>query len=295
MPKHILTFKNWSSSDVKKALDLALKVKASPQEFSSALKGKTLGMVFEKPSTRTRLSFEVGMSQLGGQGIYIKGSEIGFRDREPVKDIARVMSRYLDGVMIRTKDHTILEEFIEYSSIPVINGLSDLLHPCQAMADVLTMVEKQPDLENATLAYLGDGNNVCQSLIEMTAHFNFKLNICTPSNYQPDIAGYNRVSICESPEDTVKNADFVYTDVWVSMGQESETQQRLKEFQSYQVNRSLLEKSNKNPYILHCLPANRGQEITDDVMESSQSIVFDQAENRLHAQKALLLMVLGGK
>jgi len=261
------------------------------------LAGKTLAMVFEKSSLRTRISFQVAMTDLGGNGIYLKPSDIGLiGKREPAKDMARVFSRYVDGIMARTFSHDAIIELAKYADVPVINALSDWSHPCQAMADLLTIQEHRGQLKGKKIAYIGDGNNVARSLAFACAKFGMKLAIASPANYELDeksIAKANDicvdtvVQLCDAGE-AVKDATAVYTDTWVSMGQEEEKQQRIADFEGFQVNDELMSKAPADAIVMHCLPAYRGLEITDEVTESKNSVIFDQAENRLHFQRALL-------
>jgi len=258
------------------------------------LKQKVFALIFHKPSLRTRISFEVGIFQMGGKALYLE-KEIGFPEREAIKDIARVLSVYLHGVIIRTFSHQLLLEFAAYSQIPVINALSDLLHPCQVLSDLFTIKQKKGDLKKVKLAYIGDGNNVCHSLIYGCAKTNTSLSIATPARYLPsskivEEAG-GKVEIGNNPQEAVKGADVVYTDVWASMGKEKEREERKKEFSGFQVNEDLLKKAKPDCLLMHCLPAHRGEEVTDQVIEGKQSIVFDQAENRLYVQKAILLLI----
>jgi ornithine carbamoyltransferase len=262
------------------------------------LAGKTLAMVFEKPSLRTRVSFDVGMTQLGGHALYLSPNEIGLGQRESVADIARVLSRMCDGIMARVFSHDALKELAEYSAVPVINALSDKEHPCQALADLQTLQENK-GLENRKIAYIGDGNNVCNSLMLLCAKVGVQISVATPKNYEPEhefVEAAQRdgeVFITNDVQAAVKNADAVYTDVWTSMGQEEESAQRLKDFAGYQVDEKLMAHAKSDALVLHCLPAHRGEEISHEVMESENSKVFEQAENRLHAQKAILLWLMG--
>ncbi|MBW8016800.1 MAG: ornithine carbamoyltransferase [Planctomycetes bacterium] len=261
------------------------------------LAGKTLAMVFEKSSLRTRISFQVAMTDLGGNGIYLKPSDIGIiGKREPAKDMARVFSRYVDGIMARTFSHETIIELARFADVPVINALSDWSHPCQAMADLLTIQEHRGDLKGLKVAYIGDGNNVARSLAFACAKFGMKLAIASPANYELDEESISTANdICadtvvqlSNAEQAVKDAAAVYTDTWISMGQEDEKQQRIADFEGFQVNSELMSKAPADALVLHCLPAYRGLEITDEVTESKNSVIFDQAENRLHFQRALL-------
>lgn len=262
--------------------------------------GKTLGLIFEKASTRTRVSFEAAMFQLGGNAIFISSRDSQMGRGEPIKDTARVLSRYLDTVVIRTFGHDIVEEFSKYSSIPVINGLTDLHHPCQVLTDVFTMVEKKGDYKGLKAAWIGDGNNMANSWIEAASILGFDLFLACPKGYEPDSKiiehakknAQSNIEILKDPKDAAKDADVLNTDVWASMGQEQETEKRKKAFQDYQINSEVLKLAKKDAIVMHCLPAHRGEEITDEVMEGSQSVVFEQAENRLHVQKAILEMLL---
>lgn len=267
------------------------------------LRGKTLGLLFEKQSTRTRLSFEVAVTQLGGHSFYLSPNQIQMGRGETIRDTARVFSRYLDAIVIRTYRHETIEEWARYSTIPVINGLTDLHHPCQAISDILTLYEKKGKLYGIAIAYIGDGNNVAHSLIEGVAAIGMKIRVASPEGYEPDrdiLEGARRlaketggiIEVMRDPLEAVKDADVVYTDVWTSMGQEGEEEERKKIFERYQVNSKLLNMAKWDAIIMHCLPAHVGEEITEEMMDSSQSVIFDQAENRLHMQKALLEMLM---
>ena len=267
----------------------------------SSLSGRTLAMLFEKPSLRTRISFQVAMTDLGGSAIYVKPEDIGgIGKREPVKDIARVMSRYVDGIMARTFEHSTVTELAQYAAVPVINALTDWSHPCQAMADVLTIQEHCKRIEGIKIAFIGDGNNVARSLAHASAKLGMKLTVASPAGYELDaetIEQVNQVAAdcarqTNDPGAAVLNADVIYTDTWVSMGQEDEKQKRRVDFTGFQVNAELVKSAPANVKIMHCLPAYRGFEITDDIAESPGSIMFDQAENRLHFQRALLKKLL---
>jgi ornithine carbamoyltransferase len=266
------------------------------------LSGKTLAMLFEKPSLRTRISFQVAMTDLGGSAIYVKPEDIGgIGKREPVKDMARTLSRYVNGIMARTFEHKTITEFAEYATVPVINALTDWLHPCQAMADILTIQEHYEDIEGVKIAFIGDGNNVARSLAFACAKLDMKMVVASPAGYELDaetIEKANQISAdsvrqTNDPGAAVLDADIIYTDTWVSMGQEEEKQKRRADFAGFQVNAELVKSAPANVKIMHCLPAYRGFEITDEVVESPNSIMFDQAENRLHFQRALLKKLLG--
>ncbi|MBC9249996.1 ornithine carbamoyltransferase [Pseudomonas alcaligenes] len=260
------------------------------------LKGRVLGMIFEKASTRTRLSFEAGMIQLGGQAIFLSPRDTQLNRGEPISDTAIVMSSMLDVVMIRTFAHSTLTEFAAHSKVPVINGLSDDLHPCQLLADMQTFAEQRGSIAGKTVAWIGDGNNMCNTYIEAARQFDFQLRVACPEGYEPNAeflaAAGDRVQIVRDPLEAVRGAHLVSTDVWTSMGQEEETAKRLKLFAPYQVNRALLDAADPSVIFLHCLPAHRGEEISTDLLDDPRSFAWDQAENRLHAQKALLEMLV---
>jgi len=265
------------------------------------LAGKTLGMIFDKSSTRTRLSFEAGMYQLGGLAIYLNSRDTQLGRGETIADTARIVSRYLDAVMIRTFAQESVEEFARHATIPIINGLTDLMHPCQIVSDLFTIVEKKGTYENLKIAYVGDGNNVANSWIDAAARLPFKLTLACPKGYDPDARILDRgrkkapkgVSLYRDPVQAVKNADVVYTDVWASMGQEAEQEARAKIFEGYQVNRKLMQHAKPDAIVMHCLPAHRGEEISAEILDGPLSVVWDQAENRLHVQKAILEILMG--
>jgi len=266
----------------------------------ATLKGKTLGMIFDKSSTRTRISFEVGMYQLGGIALFLSNRDTQLGRGEIIADSARIMSRYLDGIMIRTFSQAAVEEFARYATIPVINGLTDLLHPCQLLSDLFTIIEKKGRYEGLKIAYVGDGNNMANSWINAAAKLAFHLDLACPEGYDPELAILKRgmaeapagVSLHRDPIAAVRDADIVYTDVWVSMGQEAERGERMKRFQGYQVNQALLDHAKKDVLVMHCLPAHRGEEITAEVIDGPRSVVIDEAENRLHVQKAVMEILL---
>ena len=267
------------------------------------LKGKTLGMIFDKSSTRTRLSFEVGMYQLGGMALFLSSRDTQIGRGEPIDDTARIMSRYLDGIMIRTYGQETVEAFARYATIPVINGLTDLLHPCQILSDLFTIIEKRGTYEGVKVAYVGDGNNIANSWINAAAKLAFRLTLACPEGYDPDpeiLARSKRetkgsVEFYRDPAEAVSGADILYTDVWASMGQEAEQTVRVKAFKDYQINERLLALAARDVLVMHCLPAHRGEEISSDVLDGPHSIVFDQAENRLHVQKAIMEMLMKGE
>jgi len=297
--KHFLSINDYSRQQLKELLDESGELKKLYKSGGRdlCLAGKNLAMLFEKPSLRTRISFQVAMTQLGGSGIYVKPEDIGgIGKREPVKDIARNLSRYVDGIMARTFEHDTVTGLAQFSDVPVINALTDWSHPCQAMADMLTILEHCGRLEGTKIAYIGDGNNVARSLAFACAKFGMKMSIASPAGYQLDtesIETANQLSAdcveqTDNPITSVADANIIYTDTWVSMGQENEKQKRIADFEGFQVNAKLLKAAPADVKIMHCLPAYRGFEITDEAAESANSIIFDQAENRLHFQRALL-------
>ena len=267
------------------------------------LSGKTLGMIFDKSSTRTRISFEVGIYQLGGMALFLNNRDTQVGRGEDISDSARVMSRYLDAVVIRTYSQSFVEDFARYATIPVINGLTDEQHPCQILSDLFTIMEKKGRYEGLKVAYVGDGNNVANSWIDAAARLPIRLSLACPEEYEPEDVilergmkkAEGRITLSRKPADAVKDADVIYTDVWTSMGQEAEKEERKKVFRGYQVNGELLSLAREDAIVMHCLPAHRGEEITDDVIDGSHSVVIDQAENRLHVQKAVMeILILGG-
>lgn len=298
---HLLTISELTKQEIDRLLDMAATGKARHKMGipHNPLRGKTLGLIFEKSSTRTRVSFETAMHQLGGNAIFISQRDSQIGRGEPIKDTARVMSRYVDGIVIRTFGHDIIEEYAKYSTVPVINGLTDLHHPCQVLADVLTIVEKKGGYEGAKVCWIGDGNNMANSWIEAAEVLGFELVLACPKGYWPHEAilkkameANPKIRVTESVEEAATGADVLNTDVWASMGQEEEAEARRKAFDGFQINSRLLELSKKDAMVLHCLPAHRGEEITDEVMEGPQSAVWDEAENRLHIQKAILERLL---
>ena len=303
MGKDLLSVADLSSEEINSLILQAVDMKG--EGWLSMLNGKTLVLMFEKPSLRTRVSFEVAMRQLGGQVIYLSPAEVGLGGRESVPDVARVLSRYVDAIAARTFSHHTLEIMAGYSSVPVINALSDLEHPCQALADLLTIYEKKGELNGLTLAFIGDGNNVANSLMLATALMGMNFRIACPTGYAvqdrlllmaQDYAKNNGAEILctHEPRLAVSGADVVYTDVWASMGQEAETQQRRQIFANYQVNNELLSLAKEDAILMHPLPAHHGEEVAEGILDSSKSVVFDQTENRMHLQKALLAQMLGG-
>ncbi len=294
MKKDFISIKDISAQEIKDIFELTDELKKDKAKFSNALAGKTLALIFQKPSNRTRVSFEVGMYQLGGNSIYLASHEINLGVRESIADVAKTLSRYVDAIVLRTFEHKNVLEMAQAASIPVINGLSDFSHPCQALADIYTIREKFKNLKGVTLAYVGDGNNVCNSLLYATAKTELTMVVAAPEGYGPDKMALreSQAKLLHSPFAAVRGADVIYTDVWASMGQEKEAKERKKIFKDFQVNINLVKLAKENCLVMHCLPAHRGEEITDGVMDSPNSIVFDQAENRMHVQKAILIKLL---
>jgi len=301
--KDFLSVYDLTRRDIDRIFSHAAKLKAMLKDgiIYQPLAGKTLGMIFDKSSTRTRLSFEAGMYQLGGLAIYLNSRDTQLGRGETIADTARIVSRYLDAVMIRTFSQESVEEFAQHATIPVINGLTDLMHPCQIVSDLFTIVEKKGTYEGLKVAYVGDGNNVANSWIDAAARLPFRLALACPKGYEPDARILERgrkkapkgISLHRNPVQAVRNADVVYTDVWASMGQEAEQEARAKIFEGYQVNRRLLQHARPDAVVMHCLPAHRGEEITAEVLDGPRSVVWDQAENRLHVQKAILEILVG--
>ncbi len=298
--KNLLTIKNLSEKEIKSLLDLADAIKHNPDNYSSVLKGKSIILLFQKTSTRTRISFENGMYQLGGNAIYVDWRSTNIH-LSSLKDEIKCMARYTDLIMARVYEQKSLEVIKDASHVPVINGLSDMYHPCQILADLMTIREIFQSFNNIRISYVGDGNNVCNSLIIGCVKLNVPISVATPPQYKPhpEVIDWVKkekksqyLDLFENPKDAVANANVIYTDTFVSMGQEAETEKRLKIFKDYQVNKQLVSNATRNPYIMHCLPAHRGIEITDDILDSKNSIVFQQAENRIHLQKALMIQLL---
>ena len=312
--RHFLDIADWSTADIRGMLELGWAMKSRPADFHDALPRKTLGMIFQKRSTRTRVSFEVGMFQLGGHALFLSAQDIQIGRGETIADTARVLSRYCDAVMARVYGHDVLEELARYASIPIINGLSDRLHPCQTMADAMTLVENwspagQFDvdcLRGRTLCYVGDGNNMAHSLVNTGAVLGMNVTIVAPRGYWPDLAVWQKAEAraaetgavlrcTDNPIEGVRGADVVVTDVWASMGQEEEAAQRLRDFAGFTVDEAMMQRAGDEALFLHCLPAHRGEEVTAEVCDGPRSRIFDEAENRLHAQKAILLTLMGGR
>lgn len=296
--RHFLTLSDLSQDELRQIIQRSIELKAKQKsgEIFEPLKNKILGMIFEKSSTRTRVSFEAGMAQLGGTSLFLSPRDTQLGRGEPIEDTARVLSRMLDIIMIRTYEHEKIQTFAEYSQVPVINALTDLHHPCQLLADIQTYQEHRGDLDSKVVAWIGDGNNMCHSYIEAASMLNFQLRIASPAGYLPDNeivkqAGKN-VELANTPEKAVKNADLVVTDVWSSMGQEREQKQREAAFTNYQVTVDLMGLANPDALFMHCLPAHRGEEVSAEVIDGPQSVVWEEAENRLHSQKALLEFLL---
>jgi len=297
--KDFISISDLDPKEIQAIFELTGKLKKNKSKFAKALSGKTIALIFQKPSNRTRVSFEVGMYQLGGNSIYLGPDEINLGVRESIHDVAKTLSRYCDGIVLRTYEHKNVLEMAKFASIPVINGLSDFSHPCQALADIFTVKEKLKSLKGKTMVYTGDGNNVCNSLIYACFKTGMKINVATPAGFEPESsvvrAAGGSVRLFNDPIEAAKGADVVYTDVWASMGQEDEAEKRKEIFKPFQVNQKLLSFANKGALVMHCLPAHRGQEITDGAIDSPQSVVFDEAENRMHVQKAILIKLLGAK
>jgi ornithine carbamoyltransferase len=297
--KDFVSIHDHTSQEIAEIFALAKEMKSDRHKFSNALEGKTLGMIFEKSSTRTRVSFEVGMFQMGGHALFLSSRDIQLGRGETIYDSAKVLSRYLDGIMARTFAHKTVTELAEYASIPIINGLTDLLHPCQAMTDYFTAWEKFGDLRGKKLAYIGDGNNMAHSLLYGAPKVGMDIAVATPAGYAPDIevvaraqedakfAG-TRLTVTRSIDEAVRDADVVETDVWASMGQEAETEKREKDFSGWQVDKRVMSLARKDAIFMHCLPAHRGEEVSAEVIDSPQSVIYDEAENRLHVQKAIM-------
>jgi ornithine carbamoyltransferase len=299
----LLTGAEWNAAQVKELFRLSADVKAHPERYKTALAGRFLAMIFEKPSLRTRVTFEVGIASLGGTAIYLDHADTHLGDRESIPDVARCLSRWVHGIVGRVFSQEGLEILAAHATVPVINALSDVYHPCQTLCDFFTLEEKFGSVRGLKFAYVGDGNNVCHSLMIAGAQVGAHVRIATPEGYEPDaeiLASARRdaattqgtIELFRAPEEAVAGAQAVYTDVWASMGQESETEARAKIFAPYQVNARLMSQAAPDAVFLHCLPAHRGSEVTDEVIESPRSIIFDEAENRLHVQKAILLTLL---
>ena len=306
MKKDLVSIKGLSLADIEEIFVLTDRLKADKDRFGSVLTRKTLALIFQKPSNRTRVSFEVGMNQLGGHALYLGPSEINLGVRESIEDVSKTLSRYVDGVVLRTYAHQNVLDMARFAAVPIINGLSDFSHPCQALADIYTVREKFGGYKDVTFAYVGDGNNVCNSLMFLCSMLGIPMNVATPKGYEPDATVVRDtknmaksigagVTLLHDAAKAVDGVDVIYTDVWASMGQEKEEAKRKKAFKDFQVNKKLAGRAKKGALIMHCLPAHRGQEITDDVIDSPSSVVFDEAENRLHVQKAVLIKLLADR
>ncbi len=303
MKRDFLSVRDFTQQEILDSFELAIQMKANKMSFSDALKGKTLALIFEKPSLRTRTSFDVGIQQLGGYSIYLSPAEINLGKRESVYDVAKNLERMVEGIMIRTFGHNIVEDMAKFANIPIINGLTDYLHPCQAMADFLTIQEVKGELKGLKLTYVGDGNNVAHSLMFAGARLGVDVTVACPRGFEPNMIAFNtatedakatgaKIEVVHDPALAVKNADAVYTDVWASMGQESEAAERRRIFMPYQVNEDLMAKAKSDAIFMHCLPAHRGDEVTDGVIDAPYSVVFQEAGNRLHAQKAVMFKLM---
>jgi ornithine carbamoyltransferase len=301
--RHFLTLRDFSPDELRAFLSLGQEIKADPGRYAQALRGKALAMLFEKPSLRTRVSFDVGIQQLGGFSLYLSPAEVNLGKRESVADVARNLERMVQGIMVRTFAHAIVEELAQHSRVPVINGLTDFSHPCQAMADFMTLAEHKGRLEGVKLAFIGDGNNVANSLLFAGALLGAHVAVAGPEGFSPapEVVAWakergartgGQVTVTQDPVEAVRGADAVYTDVWASMGQESEAQARKKVFAPYQVNAALFAHAQPDAIFMHCLPAHRGEEVTAEVIDSPRSVVFPQAENRLHVQKAIMATLM---
>ena len=305
--KHFLSLKDWSREEIEGLFDLAAGMKADPSAWAEALKGQSLAMVFQKPSTRTRVSFEVGMFQLGGQALFLGSNDIQLHRGETVADTAAVLSRYVDGIMARVFAHQDVLDLARHGTVPVINGLSDLLHPCQALADYFTLRERRGPVAGLKMAYVGDGNNVAHALMFGAVKLGCAMSVGCPQGYEPNQLIFKSAAreaqklgspmpeVTNDPMAAVAHADVVYTDVWASMGQEAEQQKRAEAFQGFRVTTEMMAAAKPEAVFMHCLPAHRGEEVDADVIDGPQSVVFDEAENRLHVQKAVLYTLMGGR
>ena len=301
--KDFIEIHDYTAAEVKEIFELARDIKANPKKYRTALEGQTLAMIFEKSSTRTRVSFEVGMYQLGGHALFLSARDIQLGRGEPIYDTAKVLSRYVDGIMARTFAHKTVTDLAEYASVPVINGLTDLSHPCQVMTDYFTAWEKFGDLKGRKMAYVGDGNNMAHSLLFGAPKVGMHIAVATPSGYAPDVsvvaaaeedarAAGTKMVITTSIEEAVKDADIVETDVWASMGQEDEAEKRRRDFDGWMVDERLMSMAKKSAIFMHCLPAHRGEEVSAGVIDSPSSVIYDEAENRLHVQKAIMVALM---
>lgn len=303
MKRDFLKILDFTTEDINNTFDIAVQMKANPEKFANTLKGKTLALIFEKPSLRTRTSFDIGIQQLGGYSLYLSPAEINLGKRESVYDVSMVLDRMVQGIMIRTFGHDIVDSMASYTTIPIINGLTDYEHPCQAMADFMTIKELKNSFKGLKLAYIGDGNNVAHSLMNCGARLGAHVVVTTPKGYEPEKKSFSeaneaarltgaKIEYVFNPFDAVKDADVVYTDTWASMGQEDEAEKRRNVFKDYQVNSKLMSIAKPDALFMHCLPAHRNEEVTDEVIDSKQSVVFQEAENRLHVQKAIMYKLM---
>ena len=306
MKRDLIDIQDLTRNEIEQILNLTATLKKDVSGMKHFLEGKAIALIFQKPSNRTRVSFEVGIWQMGGKCFYLGPDEISLGKRESTSDAAKTLSRYLDGIVARTFSHQDIVDLAKYTTVPVINGLSDVSHPCQAMADLFTIKEKFGGFKGIKVAYVGDGNNVCTSLLEGCALLGANMSIATPKKYTlPKVVvetvkkfakeSGSRIEIDNNPKNAAKDAHAIYTDTWVSMGQEKESKKRLKDFKGFQVDSELVSRADKNYIFMHCLPAHRGQEVAEDVIDGKHSVIFDQAENRMHVQKAILAFLLGNK
>ena len=295
-PRHFISLLDLSSDEFRGLIQRAIELKNKRDPDFQPLKGQVLAMIFEKSSTRTRISFETGMTHFGGSAIFLSPRDTQLGRGEPIKDSAKVISSMVDGIMLRTNDHATVTEFAEHSSVPVINGLTDLLHPCQLLADMQAYFEHRGDIRGKTVTWIGDGNNMCHSYINAATRLDFKLNIASPEGYLPDNqivkSGGERIQIFNNALDAAKDSNLIVTDVWASMGQEEEQKLREVAFKDFQVNHSIMDNAHADALFMHCLPAHRGEEVTAEVIDGKQSVIYNEAENRLHAQKALLELLM---
>ncbi len=305
MKKDFLTINDWSPQELRKFLELSAKMKSNPEKYKNSLKGKSVALIFEKQSLRTHVTFDVGIDQLGGHSVYLTQSDINLGKRESVYDVSKNLERWMSAVVVRTYAHQSCVDMARYMRIPVVNALTDYEHPCQAIGDFMTATEYLGNLRKKKFAFIGDGNNVCNSLMLMASKLGMNFAAATPQGYEPkdEVVKLSKKAARESgsdleivrePESAIRNADIVYTDVRVSMGQESEKEERQKAFQGYQINRELMKLAKKSAIFMHCLPAHRGEEVTDDIIDSKQSVVWDESENRLHSQKAIVYTLVAG-
>jgi len=304
--KDFLSIADWSSNELVNILDLSAKIKSRPEKYKESIKGKSVALIFEKQSLRTHVTFDVGIFQLGGHSVYLTQSDINLGKRESIYDVSKNLERWMSGVVVRTYAHQVCVDMARYMKIPVINALTDFEHPCQAVGDFLTAVEHLGSLKKKKFAFIGDGNNVCNSLMMMSVKLGMNFVAATPEGYEPQTEvlkiskklakeTHAGIEVVHDPKEAVIGADVVYTDVWVSMGQEAEKEKRLDDFQGFQVNKELMKLAKKSAIFMHCLPAHRGEEVADDVIDSKQSVVWDESENRLHSQKAIIYTLLAGK